>query len=77
MFNFGKHIRELVVHLLSQNLIGQDHFLASFSRGDTLGIFFLTVYVTIKIPRISLHITHQVMYIQIVLLPNICFYFSS
>ena len=45
--------------------------------GNTLGIFFLTVYVTIKIPRISLHITNQVIHIQIMLLPNICFDFSS
>ena len=45
--------------------------------GDTLGIFFLIAYVTKKIPRISLHITNQVIHIQIVLLPDICFDFSS
>ena len=48
-----------------------------FKGGNTLGIFFLTVYITIKIPRISLHITNQVIHIQIMLLPYICFDFSS
>ena len=42
-----------------------------FKWGNTVGIFFLTVYVTIKIPRISLHITNQVIHKQIMLLPNI------
>ena len=48
-----------------------------FKGGNTLGIYFLTVYVTIKIPRISLHITNQVIHIQIMLLPNIAFDFPS
>ena len=48
-----------------------------FKGENTLGIFFLTVYVTIKIPRISLHITNHVIHIQIMLLPNICFDLSS
>ena len=48
-----------------------------FKGGIPWVSFFLTVYVTIKIPRISLRITNQVIHIQIVLLPNICFDFSS
>ena len=52
-----------------------------FKGGNTLGVFFLTVYVkvreTIKIPRTSLHITNQVIHKQIMLLPNIGFDFPS
>ena len=46
-----------------------------FFKGGIPWVFFLTVYVTIKIPRISLHITNQVIHIQIMLLPNIGFDF--
>ena len=38
--------------------------------------FFLTIYVMIKIPGISLHISNQVIHIQVMLLPNISFDFS-
>ena len=79
MFTFGKHIRELAVEFTCflKILLGKTTSLLLFQGGNTLGIFFLTVYVTIKIPRISLHITNQVIHIQIMLLPNICFDFSS
>ena len=46
---------------------------SDWAKGEYLGYLFLTVYVTIKIPRIRLHITNQVIHIQIMLLPNFCF----
>ena len=56
MFSFGKHIRELAIEFTSQNLIGQVHFLTSFSKtGIPWTPFCLTIYVTIKPPGISLH----------------------
>ena len=66
MFNFGKHIRELAVEFTCflKTRLGKTTSLPLFQggEGNTLGIFFLTVYLTIKIPRISLHITKLFIY---------------
>ena len=77
--HFVKHIRELAIELTCflEIFLGKTTSLPLFHRGNTLGIFFLIVYVTIKILRISLHITNQVIHIQIMLLPNIGFDFPS
>ena len=79
MFTFGKHIRELAVEFTCflKISLGKTTSLPLFQGGNTLGIFFTDCLCNDKIPRISLHITNQVIHIQIMLLPNICFDFSS
>ena len=72
MFSFGEHIRKLTIEF---TLIQQDHFHFAFSKGDTLNIFFVTIYVPIKISWISLNITN--LYIQLMLFSDICFDFCS
>ena len=49
----------------------------SLRRGIPWLSFFLTIDVTIEVSRICLNITNQVIYIQIVLLPNIILNFFS
>ena len=44
---------------------------------DPLSVFLLTIYVSIEVSEISLHVTNQVIDIQIVLLLDIGLYFPS
>ena len=48
-----------------------------FKGRNTLIVFFLTIDVPIEVSRICLNVADQVIYIQIVLLPNIILSFSS
>ena len=79
MFSFSEHIRELTIEFtcLLEIQLSKTTSVPLFSKEDTLGVLFLTVYVTIKIPGASLHTTNQVINIKLVLLPNISFDFSS
>ena len=49
---------------------------SSFKGRNTLIVFFLTIGVTIEVSRICLNVANQVIYLQIVLLPNIILNFS-
>ena len=73
------HTRELTSAFtcLLKILFGNTTSIPLSQRGDTLGIFLLTINVTIKIPGNSLHIPNQAIHIQSVLLPNISFDFYS
>ena len=79
MITFIKHIRKLAIKFLSLfNFWSCDTSSSSSFKGrNTLIVFFLTIDVLIEVSRICLNVADQVIYIQIVLLPNIILNFSS
>ena len=80
MITFVEHIRKLTIKFLSLfNFWSCDTSSSSSFKGrNTLIVFFfLTIDVQIEVSRICLNIADQVIYIQIVLLPNIILNFSS
>ena len=56
VFTFSENIRELTIKFFRLLKFGLCNSTSNplFQRGNTLGIFFLTVYVPIKVSRISL-----------------------
>ena len=79
MITFLEHIRKLTIKFLSLfNFWSCDTSSSSSFKGrSTLIVFFLTIDVPTEVSRICLNVANQVIYIQIVLLPNIILYFSS
>ena len=79
MIIFVEHIRKLTIKFLSLfNFWSCDTSSSSSFKGrNTLIVFFLTIDVPIEVSRICLNVADQVIYIQIVLLPNVTLNFSS
>ena len=79
MIIFVEHVRKLTIKFLSLfNFWSCDTSSSSSFKGrNTLIVFFLTIDVAIEVSRICLNVADQVIYIQIVLLPNVILNFSS
>ena len=79
MIIFVEHIRKMTIKYLSLfNFWSCDTSSSSSFKGrNTLIVFFLTIDVRIEVSRICLNVADQVIYIQIVLFPNITLNFSS
>ena len=68
VFTFSENIRELTIKFF--------RLLIFFSTLEYLGYLFSDCYVPVKISRISLNISYQVVHVTIMLLPDISFDFS-
>ena len=78
VYIFTEHIRKLTIEFLCLFKVRLSNTLSipPFQEWNTLGVFFLTIDVTIEVSGVCLNITNQVVHMQIILFSYISLHFS-